>query len=388
MPGEGTAVPKLAGDPSDLIDGPGGRFAYRVAHFPLQHRHGAHDLHLPGDWQAQTLTLLTGDAGLEHLDPRGRSTLDTETTGLSGGAGVFVYMVGLARFVPDGVEVWQGFLRGPEQEAALLDEVRERIAEAGAVVSFFGKSFDRHRLEDKMALHGIASPFEGRPHLDLFHPLRRLYKDLLENTKLQTMERALCQVQRADDLPGRFAPEAWFDYLGGRAHRLHGVFQHNLDDVLSLITLTHELGRLCVCSPAAHSPARAWAQERALATALMGQGAHAQALDRLRATEAQHGPDGEGTWLAAQILARIGPYDQAVHDLARLQGAAPIRAVQALTLASKVAEHRLKDPGQAHDLAQRALTRMQALRAFSGRTSIEKELSARIQRLSAILGPQ
>ncbi|MCA9001926.1 MAG: ribonuclease H-like domain-containing protein, partial [Planctomycetes bacterium] len=192
----------------------------------------------------ENFVLLTGDPNLAQLEVSQAVFLDTETTGLSGGAGVFVYMVGLARFVEEGVEVWQGFMDGPEEESALLTEVARRIEGSGGVVSFFGKSFDRHRLQDKMALHGISSPFQDKPHLDLYHPLRRLHRDVFENHKLQTMGRALCGMVRPDDLPGSLAPEAWFDYLAGRPHRLEGVFRHNSDDVLSLITLMDWLARV------------------------------------------------------------------------------------------------------------------------------------------------
>ncbi|MHC4263412.1 MAG: ribonuclease H-like domain-containing protein, partial [Planctomycetota bacterium] len=48
---------------------------------------------------------------------------------------------------------------------------------------------------------------------------------------------------REDDLPGSFAPAAWFDYQAGRPHLLEDVFKHNLDDVLSLVTLTAHVAR-------------------------------------------------------------------------------------------------------------------------------------------------
>jgi hypothetical protein len=61
---------------------------------------------------------------------------------------------------------------------------------------------------------------------------------------LQTLERHLVGLTRADDMPGSLAPAAWFDFLADRAHRLEGVFRHNLDDVRSLATLAAYLGRV------------------------------------------------------------------------------------------------------------------------------------------------
>ena len=183
------------------------------------------------------------DERLATLDPARALYLDTETTGLSGGSGTYVWLVGLGSFEAGQFSVWQGFLPEPAEERALLEQVAQRIAAADYVVSFFGKSFDRHRLEDKMRMHGIAPPFADKAHLDLYWPLRRRHRGQFGDCRLRTLEQGLCGVEREDDLPGSFAPAAWFDYLHGRPHRLEGVFQHNLDDVKSLATLLAHLGR-------------------------------------------------------------------------------------------------------------------------------------------------
>lgn len=230
------------GPPRDLV--PSGATVARIQCFAPDHAHG--------DWRlaeiehalAATLSLCARDESLASLDVRDALFLDTETTGLSGGAGTYVWLVGLGSFRDDTFELWQGFLPDPSHERALLAEVAERIARAPLVVTFFGKAFDRHRLEDKLRMHGLDSPFEKKPHLDLYHPLRRLYAREFEDSRLRTFEDVLCGVQRAEDLPGAFAPAAWFDFLAGRAHRLEGVFAHNRDDVLSLVTLASHLGRV------------------------------------------------------------------------------------------------------------------------------------------------
>jgi len=332
----------------------------------------------------QNWVTLTGDKRLLDLDPEGAVYLDTETTGLAGGTGVYVYMVGLARFVPQGVEVWQGFMRGPEQEAALLEEVRRRIALSSGVVSFFGKSFDRHRLEDKMKLHAIDPPFSERPHLDLYHPLRRLHQGLLGDSKLQTMERHLCGVEREQDLPGSLAPEAWFDYLGGRAHRLHGVFQHNFDDVLSLMTLTEWLARVDQRILEKDDPIE-WQREAALASGLTQTGQKERALQRLRDFhDLENGP--AQLWLQRAQL----EYDQGLAPdcLESLRKAFPMPVaspdgVRALNLASKTREHRLRDFSGALSDARAGLGLLAGLRHFSGRGSLEAELEKRAKRTQA-----
>lgn len=236
---------RTPGPPADLevVDGPRGAFAVRRTCFAPAFRHGEVALDEALETGGAEYAWITGDQALETLVAGEAVFLDIETTGLSGGAGTIPFLVALGRFTAQGFELWQAFLRSPGEEAAALEAVAERIAAASGVVSFFGKSFDRHRLEDKMRLHRVAPPFAGRPHLDLYHPLRRLYRGATADSRLATYEQWLCGVERGFDLPGRFAPEAWFDFLGGRAHRLEGVFRHNALDVLSLVTLMAHLAR-------------------------------------------------------------------------------------------------------------------------------------------------
>lgn len=249
-PGAVDSIERTTGEPLGLVSAKKGEHEVlaRITNFDREARHGDLGLSEIEGASNADLVLLSGDVSLGDMDLERAVYLDTETTGLSGGAGTYVFMIGLGRFGGQesgapGFECWQGFLPGPGDEAVLLAECARRIRESSGVVSFFGKSFDRHRLEDKMRLCGVEPPFDGLPHLDLYHPCRRLYRPAYADGRLKTMERELCGVERADDLPGSQAPAAWFDYLAERPHQLEGVFRHNLDDVLSLVTLTAHLGR-------------------------------------------------------------------------------------------------------------------------------------------------
>lgn len=228
--------------PRDLVQSARGTCA-RTLTFERAHRHGSFALDELFATSCTKLAELARDERIAGVDLERAVFFDTETTGLSGGAGTYVFLVGMGRFIADRFELWQGFLPHPADERSLLEEVAERIADASAILSFFGKSFDRHRLEDKMRLHGITPPFESSIHLDLYYPLRRAHRGKFENCRLKTLERELAGVQRADDLPGSFAPAAWFDFLARRPHQLEGVFRHNADDVLSLVALATHLGR-------------------------------------------------------------------------------------------------------------------------------------------------
>jgi hypothetical protein len=234
--------------------------------FPAEHVHGRVRLGAVFTSDPEHVAAVAKDERLTAFDARKAVFLDIEATGLSGGSGTYPFLVALGAFArgDDGehFELWQGFMPSPGDEAALLVHVAQRLAAAGTLVTFFGKSYDRHRLEDKMRHHRIAPPFAALPHLDLFHPLQRLYKGALANGRLVTYERELCGVERTDDLSGAHAPAAWFDFVAGRPHRLEDVFRHNADDVLSLVTLAAHLG-----APAAEVASGALAGSRARAVA-------------------------------------------------------------------------------------------------------------------------
>ncbi len=350
------------GDPSGLevVERAEGSFAVRETRIELDgFRHGEWSLDEVDAADPAAIARFARDEALVGLDLRRAIYLDTETSGLSGGAGVYVYMVGLGWFEGDTYVSWQSFLRHPGEERAMLAEVADRIRMGDSVVSFFGKSFDRHRLEDKMKIAGVVPPFEGRPHLDLYHPFRRLTHGAFANAKLQTMERELLGFRRAKDLPGSLAPAAWFDYLASRPHRLEGVFLHNHEDVLSLVTLSAFLGRAAVearrcgavlagprCRRAAALAETATTPEERLAWAEEALARDAAGIDRRRMQ-----------LLAAELHRRAGRHDAArAAYRAALEECADDRiAVDLFAGASMLLEHGLGDLLNAHQMAERGL---------------------------------
>lgn len=377
-----------AGPPADLVEERGalGPVAARRTHLPAGHRHGDFRLEEIDHARGEEFSLLTGDPALAGLDLRRAVYLDTETTGLSGGAGTYVFLIGLGRFAPGGgFEVWQGFLPGPEDEAALLAEVAARLADASGLVSFFGKSFDRHRLEDKMRAHGVEPPFAALAHLDLYHPLRRLYRGAHEDGRLKTLEAALCGLERPDDLPGSQAPAAWFDHLAGRAHRLEGVFRHNLDDVLSLVTLAAHLGRSGSERRAGGGPLAGDGATRALglARAEAGRGDRERALSWMdRALERGAGPRRELELERADLLRLARRDEEALSAYAAL-AAGPRDAVlvPALVELAKLLEHRRRDPAAAREACRRGLELVDELHVGARRARLRAELERRLARL-------
>src|SRR5947209_8676479 len=83
---------------------------------------------------------------LAAVSPRDFVYVDTETTGL-GGAGALVFLAGVARFDGSMLRLRQYLLPAPHYEGGLLGGLAEELANAGALVSYNGKSFDLPLLE-------------------------------------------------------------------------------------------------------------------------------------------------------------------------------------------------------------------------------------------------
>jgi len=214
------------------------------ATYPPDHMHGdlplSSFLDLPADVAAQ----IAQDAALAGVDLRRTCFLDTETTGLSGGAGTMAFIVGLGFFAGKGFRVCQYFLRDPGDELAMVEALAETIPQFEALVSFNGRAFDVPILENRFILARIPPPTAGVPHLDLLHPARRLWHYHLPSCALGTLEREVLGVLREqNDVPGGVIPYLYRDYLRtGDAREMKRVLYHNAVDILSLVTLA---ARLC-----------------------------------------------------------------------------------------------------------------------------------------------
>jgi hypothetical protein len=168
--------------------------------------------------------------------------LDLETTGLAGGAGTQAFLVGCARLDGNGFSVRQFLLPGFEHERALLIEVAAWAAAQGAMVTFNGKSFDVPLIETRYLFHRQPFPLEGRAHVDMLHPARRLWRargdwdgSVDASCSLGTLEKLLAGVHRVGDVPGFEIPSRYFQFVrNGDARPLEGVLEHNRLDLISL----------------------------------------------------------------------------------------------------------------------------------------------------------
>ena len=172
--------------------------------------------------------------------------LDTETSGLAGGTGTFAFLVGVARYTREGLQLAQFFMRDPLEEGALLLALEDFIAPCQTVVSFNGKAFDVPLLNTRYILQGWKSPFKTLAHIDLLHLSRRLWRDRLPSRTLSNLEVQILGANRTDEeIPGWMIPQLYFDYLrDGDARPLKQVFYHNAMDVVSLAALLNHTASL------------------------------------------------------------------------------------------------------------------------------------------------
>jgi uncharacterized protein YprB with RNaseH-like and TPR domain len=242
---------RLAGPPREPVDLPPGEereneqgaFFVRSLRYPWDTVHGWFPLGSVADADWATVATWAKDEAFGAANLEQCLFLDTETTGLSGGAGTAVFLTGLGFAEADAFVVEQVFLRSFAEEPAALTHVAARLGERPLQVTFVGKSFDRHRLRNRMVLHRIESGVMDPRHLDLYYLARRAFGAVLPDCRLRTVEEQRLGLRRHDDLPGSEAPQAWIDWLHDRTGPVDRVLEHNRLDVLSLVTLLGLLGR-------------------------------------------------------------------------------------------------------------------------------------------------
>ncbi|MBS4217344.1 ribonuclease H-like domain-containing protein [Bacillus sp. FJAT-49711] len=219
------------------------QFCYiKEIRYPLDYQHGNYRLK---DFLA-AFSLWEDFSGRHPLSVKGMSPsdlffFDTETTGLYGGVGNSIFLLGYARFVGDEFVLRQHFLPEPGFEVALYKSFLENV-DYTTLVTYNGKAFDWPQVKTQHTLvrqHVPNLPAFG--HFDLYHASRRLWKNKLESVKLARVEEEILGVKRINDIPGYLAPMIYFDYVERKnPEGILEVLKHNEIDILSLITLyTH-----------------------------------------------------------------------------------------------------------------------------------------------------
>lgn len=220
----------------------------REVTYPLDYQHGLYQL-----GEIHDIVSMWNESNSSHpLSCKGHEAsdlffFDTETTGLGGGAGNTIFLLGQAQVLSDKVVIKQHLLPKPGNEVAMYQSFLQGI-NSKTLVTYNGKAFDWPQVKTRHTLIRESVPsLPDFGHFDLFHAARRLWKNELDSVKLSNVETEILNITRENDIPGFLAPMIYFQFVKQQKPEvIMGVLKHNEIDVLSLLTLYIHLSRKIV----------------------------------------------------------------------------------------------------------------------------------------------
>ena len=306
--------------------------------------------------------------------PSGWRWCDLETTGLGGGGGIRAFLVGIGWLRDGGLAVRQYLLEDLDREPALLCAVAADLAEATAVVTFNGKSFDWPLLRDRCVLSGVrlAQP----AHWDVLHAARRLWGPSLRGgCQLSRLQEVVLREPRGPDLDGAEIPGRYRRYLEGDIGGLDEVVEHNLEDLRATAAVAACLcGQLAAGGAEASDPQALWGLARTYERA----GAVPEAVAAYIA--ARRLGVRPGAQAAARLLKRQGRHADAA-GIWEVERRGRVPSLEAAVELAKYLEHRRRDPAAALAVVREAMPL--AVRLGAAR---RQELEHRLARLARKLG--
>ncbi len=202
--------------------------------------------------------LLLAHLGLKGEAPRDWPDilfLDTETTGLSGGTGTYIFLIGVAHFEGSELVLRQHMLLDLGAEREFIEGLKGEIEPFRACASYNGKAFDLPIIRTRFVMAIRSEVTVDDSHLDLLHPARRLWRDRFGSTTLKQLEESVLDDGRTADIPGWLIPDAYFHYLRKRDPAIIApVLEHNARDVISLVRITDRVARAVAAARAGRAP--------------------------------------------------------------------------------------------------------------------------------------
>ena len=180
------------------------------------------------------LKILSGEEEWDAASLSGIIFIDTETTGLAGGTGTYPFLCGAGYFEEKAFVVEQFFMEDFPHEPLMLDRMGKKLREAEALASYNGKTFDVPLLKTRYIYNRIRVNLEI-PHIDLLHPSRRIWRGVLSDCRLETVEKEFFHLYREKDVDSSLIPQIYFHFIRGRhLDWMLPVFHHNVQDIVTL----------------------------------------------------------------------------------------------------------------------------------------------------------
>ena len=325
--------------------------------------------------------------------------LDTETTGLSGGAGTVAFLIGVGYFIEGGFIVKQYLIRDYDEEESQLSNLAAEMGGRDALVTYNGKAFDMNLLSSRYIMNGMRLP-RSSCHIDLLHPERRVWRRCVENCRLSTIENVILGERRADDIPGSLIPQVFFDFLETHEYEtMQKVLSHNRMDILALAAILKYITDLAARARRGEPYSMSWhgiagkmssgrLADR-VAEELLGLGGFCNKNDDNALAETCYLASLEREKPAvirrslaslAEMKKREGKHDQAAAYWLSLIKTAPTAGIYPYVEVAKYLEHKKRDPASAMLYTQLALALASGPVYRDSR--IKLELAARLERLN------
>ncbi|MGB7538566.1 MAG: ribonuclease H-like domain-containing protein [Anaerolineales bacterium] len=379
-------APPVRKQPAIPVDWPGREIVTPAGSFMLaEYRYAA-------DWRhgGRALAKLLETSPLPNFpdvpldtSPADMIFMDTETTGLAGGAGTLAFLVGTGSYTAEGFVLRQYFLPDPSGEAAMLETSLDEMESHKALVTFNGRAFDVPILQARSALRlRRLDALTGIAQFDLLIHARRLWKSRLESCALRNLETNLLDVRRSsEDVPSGLIPYLYREYLQTNDPNLMaGVLYHNAQDILSMAVLAAE-----VADRYRRAPDEFEDPQDALAMGFIyrGMGRRTLAEQSFRAA-LQADLAGQDRVRALEGLANLmkagGGFERAAELWEAWHATAPGDPLPCIELA-KYFEWRKRDLKQAVQWTECALSASERIPAAGRRRELERAVAHRMQRL-------
>ena len=119
-------------------------------------RHGSVDISELAELPEDLLEQLS-EGAIPRSAPARWAFLDTETTGLAGGAGTYAFLIGVGSIEPAGFRLRQFFMRDYGEEASVLARLAEYLAQFDVLITYNGRSYDQPLLETRFRMGARAA---------------------------------------------------------------------------------------------------------------------------------------------------------------------------------------------------------------------------------------